>query len=474
MSHPQKHSIQRLILEAEIHAEPTDLQAVAWQSEVENWVRQELLPNLEVALDAVFVHPDETLRIDKLELDLGVFDPALLKEKLGNKLRQLKSGTGIYGEAKTTKEKVEIRHLTQAQKTMEAFLFFLETGRLPWWETPVPIQEWETKILAAFSEISEESFQLPDTVAVRRRLVGHFSERFFDELIQRLFARYYKQSLDFQFFVKKLLIASKLPASKQKEAVEAVRKSMLHFFVLGMSAEQLPIFIVNHLPKKEFLLLKKAMVTLPSATWKSNEEKQFVQLLRNGIEKEMNSQVVENQDKLLGSPAPDEKNNKDEIYITNAGLILLHPFIELFFEELKIAKNGQLKKTQRAVSLLQWLATGQLNAPEYELPLNKLLCGIPLEEPVIGTLKLTKREKQEAQQLLEAVVRHWEVLKNTSPAGLQGNFICREGKLTQKNNGDWLLQVERKSIDILLDHLPWSISMVKLPWMPQMLWVEWQ
>jgi hypothetical protein len=123
---------------------------------------------------------------------------------------------------------------------------------------------------------------------------------------------------------------------------------------------------------------------------------------------------------------------------------------------------------------LQWLATGQLNAPEYELPLNKLLCGIPLEEPVIGTLKLTKREKQEAQQLLEAVVRHWEVLKNTSPAGLQGNFICREGKLTQKNNGDWLLQVERKSIDILLDHLPWSISMVKLPWMPQMLWVEWQ
>lgn len=473
MSNPQKHSIQRLILEAEINAEQTDLQAVAWQSEVENWVRQELLPSLEVALDAVFVNSNETLRIDKLELDLGIFDPNLLKEKLGNKLRQVKLGIEVSNEDKQQEEKAEILHLTQSQKTIEAFLFFLETGRLPWWETPVPMQEWETKVLTAFSEIREDSFQFPGAVAVRKRLVAHFSEYFFNELIQRLFARFYKQSLDFRAVFKKLLKETRLSSSKQRALINTVRESMFHFFGQELPPEQLPIYVINHLPKEEFSLLKRAITALSSVTWKSVEEKQLVQLFINAQEKEMNGQVGENQARELVTVVSGEKKTKDEIYIANAGLVLLHPFIELFFEELKIAENGQLKKAQRAVSLLQWLATGQLNAPEYELPLNKLLCGISLEEPVIGIGKLTKREKNEAQNLMEAVVRHWEVLKNTSPAGLQGNFLCREGKLTQKNDGDWLLQVERKSIDILLDHLPWSISMVKLPWMPQILWVEW-
>jgi hypothetical protein len=474
LSNLQKHSIQRLILEAEINAEQTDLQTAAWQNEVENWVRQKFLPSLEVALDEVFVFSNETLRIDKLELDLGVFDPNLLKEKLGNKLRQFKSEIAFSNEAKRSEDKVEIRHLTHAQKTIEAFLFFLETGRLPWWETPVPIQEWETKILEAFSEVTNVNFQFPDAVAVRKRLVGHFSEQFFNELTRKLFAHFYKQSLDFQVDFKKLLKTLKFSAAKQKEVMETVRESMLHFFGQGLSPEHLPLFVISHLPKKEFLMLKRAVTSLPSMANQSEGEKQLIQLFKDVKEKKANIQVVENQVKLSDNSVPEEKEIKDEIYIANAGLVLLNPFIELFFEELKIVKNGQLKKSQRGVFLLQWLVAGQLNASEYELPLNKLLCGIPLDEPVTGTFKLTKREKNEAQNLLEAVVRHWDVLKNTSPAGLQENFLCREGKLTQKSDGDWLLQVDRKSIDILLDHLPWSISMIKLPWMSQMLWVEWQ
>jgi hypothetical protein len=40
-------------------------------------------------------------------------------------------------------------------------------------------------------------------------------------------------------------------------------------------------------------------------------------------------------------------------------------------------------------------------------------------------------------------------------------------------DGDWLLQVEAKTVDILLNQLPWGISMIKLPWMQRMLWIEW-
>ena len=162
------------------------------------------------------------------------------------------------------------------------------------------------------------------------------------------------------------------------------------------------------------------------------------------------------------------------LYVDNAGLVLLHPFLPAFFEELNVVKNGRMVKQQRAVHLLQYLATGHAATPEFELPLNKLLCGLPLNEPVTVGIHLTKKEKTEAKNLLEAVIRHWNILKNTSPEGLQGAYLCRTGKLSRQRNEDWQLQVEGKGFDVLLADLPWSISMIKLPWMEGMLWVEWQ
>jgi hypothetical protein len=35
------------------------------------------------------------------------------------------------------------------------------------------------------------------------------------------------------------------------------------------------------------------------------------------------------------------------------------------------------------------------------------------------------------------------------------------------------LQVERKTLDVLLDSIPWGFSTVLLPWNPQPLFVEW-
>src|SRR5262249_41296575 len=110
----------------------------------------------------------------------------------------------------------------------------------------------------------------------------------------------------------------------------------------------------------------------------------------------------------------------------------------------------------------------------YELILPKILCNVPLETPVESNLELTPAEREEAAALLEAVIRHWEALRNTSVDGLRGTFLIRPGKVSLRDDGDWLLQVESKSYDILLDQLPWGIGMIKLPWMERMLWVEWR
>ena len=160
------------------------------------------------------------------------------------------------------------------------------------------------------------------------------------------------------------------------------------------------------------------------------------------------------------------------IYISNAGLVLLHPFLPQFFAALGIAADKQLLQPERALCLLHFLATGQPVAPEYELMLPKLLCNIPLEEPVESDVALTAAEQDEAVSLLKAVIRHWEALRSTSPDGLRGTFFVRPGKISLRD-GDWLLQVEPQTWDILLDQLPWGIGMIKLPWMDRLLHVEW-
>lgn len=161
------------------------------------------------------------------------------------------------------------------------------------------------------------------------------------------------------------------------------------------------------------------------------------------------------------------------VYLENAGLVILHPFLTTFFESIGVAVGEALIQPERALALLQHLATGQTTFAEYELLLPKLLCNLPLDEPVDLRLALSETEVAEAHTLLSAVIQHWTVLSNTQVDELRGNFLCRFGKLSRKDDGDWLLQIERQSFDLLLDQLPWGIGALKLPWMDKMLWVEW-
>ena len=169
----------------------------------------------------------------------------------------------------------------------------------------------------------------------------------------------------------------------------------------------------------------------------------------------------------------EQSEAREGLYIDNAGLVLLHPFLPQLFSSLGIAVDDTLVLPARALCLLHYLATGQTVAPEYALVLPKILCHVPLDWPVESDVELTTAEQEEAVALLESVIRHWETLRNTSPDGLRGTFLLRSGKVLMREDGDWALQVEANTADILLDQLPWGISMIKLPWMRTMLWVEW-
>lgn len=168
----------------------------------------------------------------------------------------------------------------------------------------------------------------------------------------------------------------------------------------------------------------------------------------------------------------------DTFYVPNAGLVLLAQFLPTLFARLDLLDAGDFRQQDarfRAIHLLQYLATGALETYEYDLTLNKVLCGLPLTEPVPRWVQLTETDLAEADQLLVEAIQHWSVLRNTSVAGLQETFLQRTGKLVRLETGGWQLQVERKTVDILLDRLPmgWGYSVVSLPWMPKLIFVEW-
>jgi hypothetical protein len=160
----------------------------------------------------------------------------------------------------------------------------------------------------------------------------------------------------------------------------------------------------------------------------------------------------------------------------HAGLILLHPFLSTLFQRCGLWINGTFshpQARQQAVFLLYFLATGEKEGPEYELLFPKLLCGYGLEDPMPARIEMPEACWTEGQELLQNVLLQWDKLKNTSVDGLREGFLQRTGKLLRQNQRMQLM-MEMSSIDVLLDYLPWGMSIVKLPWYKEIIYVEWR
>ncbi len=163
-------------------------------------------------------------------------------------------------------------------------------------------------------------------------------------------------------------------------------------------------------------------------------------------------------------------------FVELAGLVLLHPFLKQFFTTLKlINKDGFISERCRlkALYLLYFLATGEKEAPEEMLVIPKLLCDFPIDTPVKREFLLTKKEVAECSALLHALIAQWSIIGNSSEEGLRESFLRRNGKIFHRNDSLYI-QVEAKAYDMLLDHLPWNLSLIKLPWREELIRVEWR
>jgi len=224
--------------------------------------------------------------------------------------------------------------------------------------------------------------------------------------------------------------------------------------------------------EKETILVEDKSIQKEKTEMHGSESK--VKIRKAVDEKSKTKMIGKDEDEYLQIQKA-QQTQLPKIYIENSGLVLLAAFLPKYFENLDLIENDKFKNNkavESGVHLLQYLVTGKVKSPEYVLALNKILCGMDVYYPVVKSIRITKREKVESINLLQSVIKNWSVLKNTSVEGFRKSFLIRYGIITEEEN-QYNLKVERKSYDVLLDHLPWSISIIKHNWMDKPVYVEW-
>ncbi len=512
----QHHIIRQQFLHVEVFG--TESGGLALQRRLPELCRQVLLPALERTLDRAAPTRGH-LAIERLEVDAGILNLVTLERDLAEAVTQAieKQLRGLMQSAESPQNihPANIRQQTEQQSIHGAFVFFLNTGSLPWWFhlagglslEPVILRAWQEGIQAsdALPHFNADLLNAMGSATARKRLATQFSAEFLENLLARLstqslaaihavFQRLETSALapDIRkHFARQLwqaafagLVAGKTPSAlagpatgKTQTALALATESWNAMLPLERQQPGLREWLERHWPgatngvdahgkggvgtsspppslagKKNALLVRDQ--AHPSATGRTEEDDQPARPV-----------ILQESGRI---------DLTEGVYVDCAGLVLLHPFLPRFFEALGIATDGQILRPERALCLLHYLATGQDIAPEYALILPKLLCNVPLEAPAESAVGLTAAETEEATALLKAVIGHWDALRDTSPDGLRGIFLARPGKLSERNGGDYLLQVETQSFDILLDSLPWGFGIIKLPWMKNMLWVEWE
>lgn len=483
--------------------------AFAWRKLLHDRGEDILLPALEKAFDEV-TSGDEVLRIPRLELSIALGpgdDPAeKLPEMILNQIRDLLQHGQAVGEGLATpgapgapakapsvagpfvddrSSDGKVTGWQQSTLKEDRFVLlirYLRTGSLPWHATVSGAAAIDPLVMDASSEDTRRVLQYLQTRREDRhfyfRLLQMYSGGQRTEIIEALSAglpRGLKQALLMFITFPETQAQNALSWHARLHVASIILEASRAVGELGAVSEAL-YSVPDSLTNDDQLAFEQTVGRLPAG-------------VRSMFQHELSSAAVDAVAQYPPKPlqalpsmgaSTDERSPESDLSplsVRQSGLVLLHPFLVSFFQNTGIIKADDprvfVSPLSRVAALLHFVATGQEEVFEYELGFIKVLLGLAPETPLpVGEGLLTPGDRQEAEDLLRSVVKHWTALKNTSIDGLRSGFLQRPGLLREEDDG-WRLQVERKPFDMLLDRLPWEFSVVKLPWMKRPVHTEW-
>lgn len=158
--------------------------------------------------------------------------------------------------------------------------------------------------------------------------------------------------------------------------------------------------------------------------------------------------------------------------VVNAGLVLLWPLLPRLFTTAGWVKEGQfVNDTARwqALAALDWLASGEPEPAEWRSRSGRLLCGIPGDAPD-ETIPLDAPTLATLEDWLEEILRNVPLFARCGVNMLREWFLQRPGVMEIQGR----LTIETATVDVLLHDLPWPLSPVVLPWLENLINVEWK
>lgn len=393
------------------------------------------------------VADNRTLRIERMEIDLGEmswaeFEDGFAKRVAAAVMARILPDALLPGVERGREGEVE---LAQEGECMEAWLFFLRHGHLPWWFADV---RWDE-----ISSVRELHSADPD------RMIGELG----------------KLAADCPAALVRL---ARHATAEDLAAVFDLEREVAEFVRTGVSVDAVNVIAwwLGRQPSGAETVVK--IFPLLSDAGESRKllpgESVICPLPGDGLGGDVVEELDGMDSTLSGS---DETVTPADmgLPVRTAGLVLLHPFLTRFFRHLDwLDDAGDMKADFRwhAVQALQFLALGRCGLPEVTLVMEKTLCGIPLHE-VAAFPALGDSVRSECDHLLEAVIGHWSVLGKTSINGLRESFLARPGILRFEESRT-CLTVERRPFDMLLDKLPWSAGPAMFKWLIHLIQVRWR
>jgi hypothetical protein len=197
-----------------------------------------------------------------------------------------------------------------------------------------------------------------------------------------------------------------------------------------------------------------------------NKQKNISAGFRQYLPEYKKNPVAGKNEKLLATPIP----------VKNAGMVLLGEYVPTLFRLMELL-NGKAfispAKQLDAVHVLQYAVTGMMETSEIYLPLNKIMCGLRLDDAVADGISLTGAQQELVSGMIMNLVSQWMVIGKTSVDGFRGNWLVRDGMLSETEER-WELVVQSRPYDILINKFPFSYSIIKYQWMDKPLHVKWK